>query len=57
MATAIIVGFGLTLANFAYQGLTAHDWMLALERSWFQLTACFAMVGTEYILRRSVGGA
>jgi hypothetical protein len=57
MAIALLVAFGLGLANFAYQGLTAQNWALAMDRTWFQATACLAMALAEYTLRRSVGGA
>ena len=54
---ALLVATGLGAANFAYQGLTAQDWAIAIERTWFQTTACLVMVGVDYTLRRSVGGA
>lgn len=54
---ALLVAFGLGLANFAYQGLTAQDWATAMDRTWFQTTACLAVAITEQFIRRSVGGA
>jgi hypothetical protein len=57
MAIALLTALGLGLANFAYQGLNAQDWALAMERTWFQTTACLVMALAEYMLRRSVGGA
>ena len=55
MAMAIFIGTGLTVANFAWQALGGQHWDTALERSWFQFTACLAMALGEYALRRSVG--
>ena len=57
MTTALLVGLGLTLANFAYQGLTDQAWAIAIDRSWFQVTACILVAAVEHVLRRSVGGA
>ena len=53
--TALLVGLGLTVANFAYQGCTARNWMLALDRSWFQVTACVVMVAADYSVRWRLG--
>lgn len=30
---------GLSASNYLYQAATAHDWALALDRSWFQIFA------------------
>ena len=57
MVIALLTALGLGLANFAYQGLKGQDWALAMERTWFQTTACIAVAVAEYFLRRSVGGA
>jgi hypothetical protein len=38
----IVVGFSLTATNFLYQTFTSHDYAVALDRSWFQVTALFA---------------
>ena len=51
----IAVASWLVLANFAYQLFGGQDWMLALERSWFQLNACLALALADYAVRRSVG--
>lgn len=38
-----IVFIGLTIGNFIYQYFSAQDWLLAGERSIFQLVALFAV--------------
>ena len=55
MAIALLTALGLGLANFAYQGLTAQAWALAMERTWFQATACLTVAAAEYIVSRSMG--
>lgn len=55
MGTAILVGFGLTVANFAYQGLGSQQWAVAFDRSFFQVTACLLTAAADHFLRRSVG--
>ena len=57
MKIALLIALGLGLANFAYQWLTGHNWAVAMERTWFQATACLAVAMAEYFLRRSVGDA
>ena len=57
MKIALLVGLGLTVANFAYQGFTAQNWMFALDRSWFQMTACVVMAAANYSDRRRLGVA
>jgi len=57
MAIALLTALGLGLANFAYQGLTGQDWALAMDRTWFQTTACLAVAVAEYFVRRRVGVA
>jgi hypothetical protein len=37
------VGIGVVIANFLYQALGAHDWSVAIDRSWFQVCAIFAV--------------
>jgi hypothetical protein len=54
MATALLTALGLGLANFAYQGLTAQDWALAIERTWFQWTACLAVAVAQYFKRQNL---
>ena len=49
MMIALFVGIGLILANFAYQVFTAMNWSVAIERSWFQVTACIIVSAVEYI--------
>ena len=56
-AIALLVALGLGMANFAYQWLTGCNWNLAMERTWFQTTACLTVALVEYSIRRSVGGA
>ena len=56
-AIALMVACGLGLANFAYQGMAGHDWILAMERTWFQTTACLMLALADYAICRSVGGA
>jgi hypothetical protein len=53
MAIAIFVSFGLAAANFAWQALGDQQWLVAFERTWFQATACLAMVFADY-RRRSI---
>lgn len=57
MAIALLTALGLGLANFAYQGLTGQDWALAMERTWFQATACLAMALADYWAQRVAGVA
>ena len=57
MKIALLAGLGLTVANSAYQGFTAQNWMLALDRSWFQLTACVVMAAANYSDRWRLGMA
>ena len=57
MAIALITALGLGLANFAYQWMTGQDFALALERTWFQATACLAMALADYWLQRIAGVA
>ncbi len=57
MRTALMVGLGMTIANFGWQALNGHNWPLAVDRSWFQVAACMTMAFVDYSLRRSVGGA
>jgi len=52
---AILVAFGLGLANFAYQGLGAQDWATAIERTWFQAVACLAVAAADHFIRRVCG--
>lgn len=40
---------GLTAANFLYQALTAQDWAVAAERTWFQYVAIFGLVLAIYL--------
>ena len=39
LITAIVLG----AANFTWQAFGPMDWNLAIERTWFQGVACFAM--------------
>ena len=57
MMIALLVGFGLTIANFAYQGCTDKYWMLAFDRSFFQVTACLVMALVDYSIRWRLGVA
>lgn len=56
-AIALLVAFGLGMANFVWQGLGDMNWATALERTWFQTTACITVAVVEHFIRRSVGGA
>ena len=40
----ILLGIGLTIANFIFEGLTRKQWSLALDRSIFQAIALFVYV-------------
>lgn len=40
----LTVFIGLTSSNFAWQYVNNHDWMVAAERSYFQLMAIGALV-------------
>ena len=53
---ASLVAISLGLANFAYQGLGAQDWLTAIERTWFQTVACLTVAAADHFIRRSVGG-
>ena len=57
MRIALLTALGLGLANFAYQAFTGRAWNVAIERTWFQVTACLVVGAAEYFVRRSVGGA
>jgi len=57
MRIALLVAFGLGLANFAYQAFIGQNWPVAIERTWFQAWACLMVGAAECLLRRSVGGA
>lgn len=39
MSRYIGCALGLTIANFAYQGITHFDWATAFDRTYFQLIA------------------
>jgi len=57
MTTALLTAIGLTIANFAWQGLGDQNWTLAFERTWFQVTACLAVGVVDYALARWAGVA
>jgi hypothetical protein len=57
MIIALLVGLGLTIANFAYQGCAAQNWILAVDRSFFQVTACLVMASVDYSIRWRLGVA
>jgi hypothetical protein len=56
-ATALLVALGLGVANFVWQVIGDMNWSAAMERTWFQTTACLAVAVAEHFIRRSVGGA
>lgn len=57
MAIALLTALGLGLSNFAYQAMTGQDWGVAIERTWFQTTACLAVAAAQYFVRRRFGVA
>jgi hypothetical protein len=44
----LVVAISCTLANFLYQLATDRDWLLALERTIFQLIPCFIIAGSYW---------
>lgn len=39
----IVIGVGLSVANFLYQALNDYQWSLAIDRSFFQIIALVAV--------------
>lgn len=49
---AFVTVICLIIANFAYQAVQVQpDYVIALDRSWFQATAILIFAGLEYVGR------
>jgi hypothetical protein len=51
----ILIFVGLAIGNYLYQAFGDHLWMVALERSWYQLVA-LTVAFIVFSIKSNLGG-